>query len=481
MFSYQVLRLFWRVLRFAYPGAIMWVAIWIVDMDALFDGEFRPVRLHLLPLMFSANIGWTLGVVARGFHFMFLSWTLPNLRKQLISSILCIGIVTALLVTWIYKWLGGPAPWLPIFTSGFLWFNMGIVVGWRLVYVTKGDTDRSDHPIRSVGFACCTLLVLVLAGFWIDKMTDLFSTHPFLCIVLTTLGASLCFYNVFGVIASRKKMLFLKASLGRAGRRSNEREATTSKRSFSRKWEHAGPITGLLKWIRAGDYENLSAIPGGWLSLSIGLSATAVFFVTALGYYKGYGRGSHEMGIQFVYHAMVDPASFKKNTHVFVSMFLAILGIVYFIVAPFLQEGRLYPLSRTQLARCAYWGSFRYNAVFCGSMLLAFYFAAILIGFYAGYNAYFRFIPDSVRPLTLMFVFTPLMQWLRLRYGPIDVLLFPAMLIVCGVGVLGSLWLEVAQDIPAFYEVAACAGLILLSQCLYRYRLETYFRKADLI
>ena len=60
--------------------------------------------------------------------------------------------------------------------------------------------------------------------------------------------------------------------------------------------------------------------------------------------------------------------------------------------------------------------------------------------------------------------------------------------IVCVVGMIWLavvesrvLWVRAALDISDVYEVAACAGLVLLSQCLFRYKVETYFRRADLV
>ena len=448
---YALFRLFWRSasILFVFWLAIVLGMVLFLYKGGPFPGVPRPGRVNLFTLIFSACAGSLVALNVVELQHKLLSWTLPNLRRQLFSSVLFVGIITAFLVTWVYSWLDGPAPWLPIFTSVLLWYSMGIAF--------------------QSGSVVFPLLVLVLAGFFINRIADLYSTQPLLCVLLTVVGASLCLYRILDVNAARKKPLVpMKEVMGLNS-------------IYRRKWQHTGPITGLFNWIRAGEYENFGFIRGGWPAVAVGLSGIAVLIVTAGAYYQGYERGSHEMGIQFMYHTIFDPSAFKKNTPLVVSIFPALLAGAHSIIGSlFLREGWLYPLSRAQLAKLAYWSSLLYNAVFCGILLLTFYFVGSLIGLYAGYDAHFKSIPDFIRPLSLIFIFTPVMQWLRLGVYPVWVI-FAFLLLPFGVGVLGAIWLEAAPDISDLYEVAAGAGLILLSQCLFRYKVETYFRRGDLV
>ncbi len=478
---YSKFRFIWRMVSLTFLTAIVSCAIWFTDLHTLFHGEFRFVRHNLLPLLFPAVTGFVVGSFGRGLHVVSIFRTLPNFRRHIIYTILCLGIATALLISWVYTNLGGSAPWLPIFTSGFLWFKLGIVSGWNLMYITKNDTDLSEHRTHSVVFAFSAMLMLFLAGFWSDKLAVIYQAHAFLSVLLTTLGATLCFCNVFGVAGPGKRTLFLRPSAGRTRVRIQGKNGQASKRGCIRKWRHTGPITRLLDWIRAGEFENFSIIPGRWLSICIGISAVTVLITAAGGYIGGHKRGSHEMGIQFVYHTLVDPATFKNNTHVIVSMIPALV-VSFFAVfgSLFLKRGWLYPLSRSQLARYAYIGSLICNTVFCGILLLSFYFSGILVGLLEGYGVHFGTIPDLIRPLILIFAVTPLIHWLRLRDKPAApfvalFLIFPV------VGVLGSVWLEKGSGVSSIYEILGCSALILVSQGLFRYKVETYFRRADLV
>ncbi len=449
---YALFRLFWRSasILFVFWLAIVLGMVLFLYKGGPFPGVPRPGRVNLFTLIFSACAGSLVALNVVELQHKLLSWTLPNLRRQLFSSVLFVGIITAFLVTWVYSWLDGPAPWLPIFTSVLLWYSMGIAF--------------------QSGSVVFPLLVLVLAGFFINRIADLYSTQPLLCVLLTVVGASLCLYRILDVNAARKKPLVpMKEVMGLNS-------------IYRRKWQHTGPITGLFNWIRAGEYENFGFIRGGWPAVAVGLSGVAVLIVTAMAYYKGYERGSHEMGIQFIYHTIFDSSSFKKNMTVLVSDFPVLCAGAYSIIGSLFPQnkGWLYPLSRTQLARLAYWSSLLYNAVFCGILLLAFFLIQSLVGLYAGYDAHFKAIPDCIRPVTLIFIATPLIQWLRL-YVQSAVWLFVFLLLWLGVGVLGAIWLEAASDISDLYEVAAGAGLILLSQCLFRYKVETYFKRGDLV
>lgn len=44
-----------------------------------------------------------------------------------------------------------------------------------------------------------------------------------------------------------------------------------------------------------------------------------------------------------------------------------------------------------------------------------------------------------------------------------------------------TIWLELGPGIPFAYECAAVAGLILLSQFLFRYKVNRYFKTGDLV
>ena len=99
----------------------------------------------------------------------------------------------------------------------------------------------------------------------------------------------------------------------------------------------------------------------------------------------------------------------------------------------------------------------------------------------------FREPYDFARPIALVFVFCPFIQWLRLRHGP-HFLRIPGVFLRFSAGVLGIVglgmgWFRLAADsgVPPVWEAAAGVGLILLSQALYRYGIAARFRTSDLV
>ena len=447
---YALFRLLWRRVSILYVLGLGLVVLWFLFL--YLHGPHvhphrppPPERLNLFTLVFSAVVGFLIGQSVSELQHTLLSWTLPNLRRRLFFSLLFVGIVTAFIVTWVYKWFDGPAPWLPIFTSVLLWYSMGLALS------TNPFPDITIRDIRLCGVGTFTLALLVAAGFSINRIPDLYNTQPLLSVLLTALGASLYLHRILGANAARENSLV------------SIKEMVAWKRTPRRNWQHKGPITGLFNWIRAGEYENFASNRGGWAAGVVRPSGIAVLIVVALPYLTEVLELRVLKGLQLVAPGIP-----------------AYLAMVYCITGSFfLQKGWLYPLSRTQLAKLAYWSSLLYNAGIYGIMLLTFLFLESLIELDAGY--------DFIRPLTLMFIFAPVFQWLRLRYGPVFTQIPIALVLFlgCFIGVtvlgLGWFWLRANPGISDMYEVAACAGLILLFQCLFRYKVETYFKRGDLV
>ena len=240
--------------------------------------------------------------------------------------------------------------------------------------------------------------------------------------------------------------------------------------SSRRKWDHAGPIASLYSWIRAGEYENFGFRRVGWpvratFVPSVAVLGTSAYIIILTDDMPGKVMQQNSVAIQRVLNMFVSvgPAAF--------ALIYSLEGCLY------LQKGWVYPLSRKQLSSLAYRGALLYSAVFFGITLLAFLLRDLLMEQYAGY--------DFIRPLALMSILTPLILLLRLRYG----LLFsqvPAGYVsvfgpLVGIAVLSWYSLKAAPHISDLFEVVAYAGLILLSQFLFRYKIKRYFKTADLV
>lgn len=398
-----------------------------------------PGRLNVFTLVFSGTVGFFLGSVVFELQNTLLSWTLPNLRRRFFSSLLLIGIIAGIIVTWLYKTFGGPAHWVPVFTSGLLWYSMGLAL------LTLRSLDVAIGNIRLCGAGTLTLVLLVASGFLINRISDLYDAQPVLCVVLTMLGVSIYVYRILGVESFRKNPLV------------SIQEMIVSKGNPTRIWNRVAPLTRLFDWIRAGEFENLGFNRGGWPAKAVEQSCIVVVGGAAIDFLME--------GISLAFFV----------TYVFSSSLTACL---------FLQKGWHYPLSRTQMARLAFCSSFLSNAVSCGILLLTFLSYEILNEPYSGFDFY--------RLLILTFIFAPSCHWARLRHG-LDFLNLPksralnfkGFPIFCGglmcFAAMSGIWHRTAKDIPDHYEFGALAGLILLSQGFFRYKVNRFFMRGDLV
>lgn len=453
--------------------------------DGPFPGMPRSGRLNFFTLLVSAFIGYFIGGVVAGVRRCWFSWTLPNLGRQVFSAVLFTGIAIAFLVAWIYKWLGGPAPWLPISTFNLLWYSMGMAYGWYfwgMFGTLKNDVRQSlIRNNRRFALMIFILLGLILAGFLINRIAEFCNDRPILCVIVTMLGAWPFVHRVFGSHAAKEISLFPALDYGVTTGGFSAKPSMSLTVVIGREWQHRRPISGLFNWIRAGAYENLGLVRGGWPLVAVGLSSMAVLLVAALAYYKGYERESHEMGVLYIYHAIFNPST-KKNMTVLVSIFPAMFVCMHAMLGSLLLKSNLlYPLARRQLARLAYWGSFLQNAVFCGVMLLTFQLAGSLVWFYTGSETPIKYVPDFIRPLILMFIFSPFLWWMHIRFGLRLISFGVAFAFTFGVGLLGILWLEEGSGISSIYEILGCVTMIFLSQVLFRYKIERYYKTADLV
>ncbi|MCE2440570.1 MAG: hypothetical protein J4F39_14220 [Candidatus Latescibacteria bacterium] len=457
MWLYALFGLLWR------KGTILYLFLFAYT-DQPFPGTPTPGSLNFLSFLIAAFVGQDLGFGLRELQHTLISWTLPKLRMRLFFSLLLAGIVTAMTVTWAYKSLGGPGPTLAILASVLLWYSMGVTVG-------RGSISKFwSLRICNDQVSTLTLFLLVVAGISINHIVDFYSAQALLCVFVTMLGASFFLHRNLSVNAARRNSQI------------SITELTAWKGVSRRKWQHRHPITGLFNWIRAGVYENLGLVRGGWPVIAVGMSCIAALIVIGMAYYKGYSTGSHELGIQFIYTAIFD-ASSVRNLPVLISIFPAMFVAFHVVIGSFYLKGNLnYPLARHQFARLAYWGSLVQNAVFCGILLLTFHLSGSLAWFYTGYVTPFKFVPDFALPLILMFVFSPFLSWMCLRYGQSSTSNVAVLLLyIVVVGLLGMLWLEEGSGISDLYEVIGGIAMILLSQGLFRYKVERYFRTADLV
>ena len=277
---YALFRLLWRRLSIGHLAMVALMIAWCLfsNHNARFMLDYpRPRGLDLFVLVSSALVGlFFVGQSVAEVQHTLLSWTLPDFRRRLVGSALFLGIVTAVPVSALYVWLGGAAPWFPVFTSALLWYGLGILI-------TAGDVrNDSDRPGRPFVAATFAIVALFAAGVFIRPIAGLYAAQPILCALLTLAGAALCLLRVFSVNAARQKSLAPSVLTGLGAEGFSETAVPASPKTPKRSWRMEGPLTGLSNWIRAGKYENFAPIRGGWAAGALRFSAVAALIVAAI-------------------------------------------------------------------------------------------------------------------------------------------------------------------------------------------------------
>ena len=442
---YALYRLLWRPvilgLYVLFAGMTLLV-LSVVSTEFHAAPEVR--RLNLFTLIIPAFSGLFVGQRVGEIQYTLYSWTLPGMRRLIVSSVHLTGIATAVVTILVYDWLGGSVPLAPILMSGLLWYAMAYTVGTYEFLDVPSRFDRSSVAML------LTIIVFVIIAFWIDGMAELYAAQPVLCSILTLAGALFCLNRGFAAGTARRKSLVSMPTFHRSAYGSWELPTYSWPRKTTRVWRHAAPITGTVEWIRAGRYEIDCRNRIGWLNAAI-LNSVALMVASAV---MVWFAGPEITGVPVVVPVIMVISVFQQSLY--------------------LQKGWVYPLSRAQLARLGYWSSLLHNFVYCGFMLVAFFVLEGLTAVYEGLNL--------VRPIVLIFICIPVIQWVRLRYRYDQLWSYVAMaLFVIGYSILIPIWIDLGPRVFVGHEVGAVIALILLSQFLFRYKIERYFKTADLV
>ena len=295
-----------------------------------------------------------------------------------------------------------------------------------------------------------TILIIVFGILSINRITDLYIVQPTLCTLVTLIGALFYLKRNFAVNAARGKSLVSMPLFHRFALEPNLTARLAARRDSTRIWKRAAPLTGLVDWIRAGVYENYGTVRIGLLGTAFLYSVCLLAYVAALVRIFG-----------------------QYQLHPVVAVSLS-LGIVTLQLSLYLKKSWLYPLSRSQLARLSYWSSLLHNALYCGPLILGSFLLEGLTGIFTGL--------DLTRPVLLMFICTPVIQWVRFRNEQFKVSSYVILaFFLIGYTILSTTWLEFGPRISFAYEAAAVTGLILVSQGVFRHKIRRHFRSGDLV
>lgn len=442
---YALFRLLWRpfILAFyvIFAGLIVGL-LWAAGTKLPSLSE--PGRLILLTMALPSIAGVFVGQSVGEIQHTPLSWSLPRLRRLLFSSVCITGIGLAALTTWAYHWMGGFAPAIPILASVFLWYSLAFIIG------TYEFVDARSLRYRKSAVSYVAILIVVFGILSINRITDYYIAQPAICTLVMLTTAILYLKRSFAVNVPRGKPIVSMPLFHRFTFGPYRTARLVARRDSSQSWKRVTPLTGLVDWIRAGVYENYGTFRIGWLAWAFLYSVSLLVALAIIYWVFGH---SHVHG---VVGASVG------------------LGLVMLQQSLYVQKGQLYPLSRPQLARLAFWSSLLHNALFCGSWILGFLLLEGLTGIFAGH--------DLVRPVLLMFICNPVIQWVRFRNEDFKVSSYVILaLLLIGYTIPSTIWLEFGCCISFAYEAAAVAGLILLSQYLFRCKIRQHFKFGDLV
>ena len=440
---YALYRLLWRPAILGYyllfTGIILLV-LWSAGKG--FPGLSEPGRLILLTMALPSIAGVFVGQSVGEIQHTPLSWSLPRMRRRLVSSVCITGIGLAALIAWAYDWTGGTAPDIPILASCFLWYSQAFTIG------TFEFVDAQSFRFRKSSVLFIAILTVVIGILSINRLTDLYIAQPALCALVALVGALLYLKRYFAIRATREKSLVSIPLFHRYTFGSHLTVRMAARRGSRRKWKRTAPLNGLVDWIRAGEYENYGTVRIGWLGTALLYSLIMLAVLAIL--IRIFGQ-------------------YQLHTVVVVS-----LGIVMLQQSSYLRTDWLYPLSRPQLAKLAFGSSLLHNTLFCGSWMLGYFLFEGLTGILAG--------TDLVRPVLLMFICNPVIQWVRFRNEEFRVSSYIALvLFLIGYTIFVTIWLDVGPRISFTYEAVAVAVLVLLSQYLFRCKIRQHFKFGDLV
>ncbi|MDE3260287.1 MAG: hypothetical protein OYM47_20825 [Gemmatimonadota bacterium] len=439
---YALYRLLWRPLILAFylifAGLIVGL-LWAAGTKL--PGLSEPGRLILITMALPSIAGIFVGQSVGEIQHTPLSWLLPRLRRLLFSSVCITGIGLAALITWTYHSMGGFAPAIPTLASCFLWYSLAFAIG------TYEFVDARTLRYRGSVLLYITILILGLGVLSFNRITDYFISQPVLCTLVTLLVAILYLKRTSDVEVTRDRSLVSMPVFHRYTFGPHQTARMTARRDSRRRWNRAAPLTGLVDWIRAGEYENYGTVRIGWLGSAFLYSTVILSIVAVL--IQLFGQAE----------AVIVPIT---------------LGLWMLQLSLYVKTGWLYPLSRLELARLTFWCSLLHNALHCGIMLLTFLLLDGLTGIFAGL--------DLARPLVLMFICNPVIQWVRFRNQQFKVSSYVILAVfIIGYSIMIAIWLESGPSISFSYEAATVASLILLSQALFRYKVNRYFKTGDLV
>jgi hypothetical protein len=473
-------------------ASVLWLsAIGVLVVAMIVAGVARPdERLGLYidavffaAFAFPAFAGWLAGAIVREFQHTTFAAVLPHARFRIASGFLIAGLaVTVVVVGWIALKSSTPQNLPVLFVIGLGAYCLGGIL-----------MDTPSAWITTLNFTL-TLLVIVSSR----ELARTAGDHPWMTAVVCFGIGVLCCSGLFSRSTFRRRPF--RATKPFPGRFSLERTRHYERRRMvqegpkSTGWRAGYLGTAPWSWVRAAVHE----VHGfrGWKDVSRINNPIWGFGILVLLHAwaeKGDMRLGEAVG-RTIYDALFrsphQPLFGEKGgPFLYVAVVLAAVGFATALFSPVaLNDGMTYPLSRRQRAQILFRGGLVDMATFLLFVSPFLYAVGHLTGWLVGYELRFDFMPFFFRVLMVSLILMPLGHWGRFRLQSATRRRAGNTLVGVVFGITGFViavifWAFVSPRLfgsPAV-ELATLAAALLVSQLIYRHKLTSYYRTADLI
>jgi hypothetical protein len=499
-------RLLWR------PATLVWLPtaaicafipmLFVVTLRSALELNFDDnAGAAIQAVTLVAMMGLLVGQIVRELQHCAWSWAVPSLRWRLAPGVLLIGVLMALFVREVWTllavpveiWSRNPARDLFRFWRQFPPLSASV---FALYFLTFTAALRITPR---------TIAGLVTGVFFAHELTQAAAAHAVSAILAAAVLSPVLLYQALSANAARRQPFIPTRSLS-GPVRAVAKAPTPLRAGGGAQWKlpHLGAQP--LDWLRAGAFENHGYRTSFVRVATLAIATTGIGYVALqtllVAFFAFLGPTTTGLGIYGgASGQLLDAIMSLTIVSVIITVPLAVFLTGFASIS--LTRAPFYPLSREQRAGIEYWGSLAEATVLTGLMaaLLAAFWTSVyneLWGYVGFRSAVWErlagsstaWVPALSRPLAFVFLTAPMVQLFRLRYlrAPsawnrivvfIAVVALTAALTLGGVIAMGWTNLLLPRysliiDVPPF------AVLALLSQLLYRRRVERYFATADL-
>lgn len=468
-------------------GAIGWMIIatfllgTVVSRGGDPDTYMAPGFLAVVVLC--VYTGWLIGACILELQQSSFICTLPGHRTRLIPGFLLFGLFTVLFAVLLVRAIS-PSP-----QDGAMLFALG-----SGAYALGGSIrDPESGLMTSLG----VMLLLVLL-FTSGTQARIAAEYPLLMFMLVAILFAVSLYRLFNRQVFRRRSLHpgrrvLAFSIEKIRKSEGSRTAGLGPRKTHWKVGYLGQST--LAWARAAWYETYGgrsakaaarAFAGSW-GLILVLLLEAQEGSEQIGLWKSLCWTVHDAIMRSPY----SPEYGEGGAFFMVSVLIVILGGIMAVFRPVaLAERMLYPLSRRQKANVLFAGGLLDMAIFLLLVAPLLFLLGHASGWVLGIEPRLDYMPLNFRAILITLIMMPFAYWggLQIRsatwqndpYSMVGISLgLSVFSIVTGVLVVLATLAAVFFKSPLL-ELLVLLSLLLLSRLLYKRRLESYYRTADL-